>query len=218
MNSGSQVTDTNVSGSATAGTGTLLSSNVTRGHVIGHSSDGVGVAIDKDVTLTDVVVTGMSVSQSGVQVNSKISNIGDSTINGSSEIGAGVSLNGTISGGELRGHSVSGSGLYITGDSYVNGVNVQSASDQGAAVQMDGKLSTLGSSLNGQGLPDTEVVDDVRQAAYQQHGVIANTEHMNHPTVEFGYRGTENPVSVEICTDSECSRLDVGTLVTPARH
>ncbi|EEI1253458.1 hypothetical protein GJ179_11565 [Salmonella enterica subsp. enterica] len=83
---------------------------------------------------------------------------------------------------------------------------------------MDGKLFTSDSFLNGQPLHDTVVVDAIRQAAYQQHGVIANIEHMKHPTMASGYRELDKPVSVEICIDSKCNRLDMGTLLGPVRQ
>ncbi|AXC66969.1 hypothetical protein DOE63_16410 [Salmonella enterica subsp. diarizonae serovar 59:z10:-] len=202
---------TTVAGTASGtGTGTLLSGDVTGGVVNGHSADGVGVATDRDVTLTDVAVSGTSVSHSGVQINSHVSNAGSASITGSSESGAGVSLNGTVSGGVLKGHSLGGPGLHVTVDSHVNGVDVSSSSEQGPAVQMDGTLSTSDSSLNGQHLPDTAVVDVVRQAAYQQQGVISHTERQEHPV--------DKSVSVEVCTDGQCRKLDVGTLLRPVRQ
>ncbi len=218
---GNIVSNSNMTVAGTAsgtGTGTLLSGDVTGGVVNGHSTDGIGVATDRDVTLTDVAVNGTSVSHSGVQINSHVSNAGSASITGSSERGAGVSLNGAVSGGVLKGHSVRGPGLHVTDKSYLNSVDVNSLSEQGPSVQMDGKLLTSDSFLNGQPLHDTVDVDAIRQAVYQQQGVIANIEHMKHPTMASGYRELDKPVSVEICIDSKCNRLDMGTLLGPVRQ
>lgn len=210
---------TTVTGSSSGnGTGMLLSGNVTGGVMNGHSTDGVGVNTVRDIVLNGVAVNGTSVSHNGVQVNSHVTNTGSAVITGSSESGAGVSLNGTVSGGVLKGHSVRGPGLHVTGDSLVNGVDVSSSSEQGAAVQMDGKLSSADSSLNGQELQDTATTDTLRQAVYQQQGVISHTERQKHPAMASGYRGQDKPVSVEICTDGQCRKLEAGTLLRPVRQ
>ncbi|HFE6714951.1 TPA: filamentous hemagglutinin N-terminal domain-containing protein [Salmonella enterica subsp. enterica serovar Newport] len=210
---------TTVTGAASGnGTGMLLSGSVAGGVINGHSTDGVGVSTDRNVTLTDVAVNGTSVSHSGVQVSSDVTNTGSTVITGSSESGAGVSLNGTVSGGALKGHSVSGPGLHVTGDSQVNSVEVSSSSEQGSEVQMDGNLSSADSSLNGQALQDTVTTDILRQAAYQQQGVISHTARQKHPAMASGYKEQDKPVSVEICADGQCRKLDAGMLARPVRQ
>ncbi|WP_409528558.1 beta strand repeat-containing protein [Salmonella enterica] len=204
---------TTVTGTSSGnGTGTLLSGDVAGGVVNGHSTDGVGVSTDRNVTLADVAVNGTSVSYSGVLVNSHVTNTGSAVITGSSESGDGVSLNGTVSGGGLKGHSVSGAGLHITGDSQLNGVDVSSSSEHGQDVLVDGNSPSADSSLNEPGLQDT-----ARQVVYQQHGVISHTESQGHPVMTSGYRGQDKPVSVEICTDGQCRKLDAGSLLRPAQ-
>ncbi|MLU20595.1 hypothetical protein DRK59_26980 [Salmonella enterica subsp. diarizonae] len=151
-------------------------------------------------------------SYSGVLVNSHVTNTGSAVITGSSESGDGVSLNGTVSGGGLKGHSVSGAGLHITGDSQLNGVDVSSSSEHGQDVLVDGNSPSADSSLNEPGLQDT-----ARQVVYQQHGVISHTESQGHPVMTSGYRGQDKPVSVEICTDGQCRKLDAGSLLRPAQ-
>ncbi|HFE7434991.1 TPA: hypothetical protein ACF99E_005082 [Salmonella enterica subsp. enterica serovar Newport] len=210
---------TTVTGAASGnGTGMLLSGSVAGGVINGHSTDGVGVSTDRNVTLTDVAVNGTSVSHSGVQVSSDVTNTGSTVITGSSESGAGVSLNGTVSGGALKGHSVSGPGLHVTGDSQVNSVEVSSSSEQGSEVQMDGNLSSADSSLNGQALQDTVTTDILRQAAYQQQGVISHTARQKHPAMASGYKEQDKPLSVEICADGQCRKLDAGMLARPVRQ
>ncbi|ENQ3933514.1 hypothetical protein ACEF99_005517, partial [Salmonella enterica subsp. enterica serovar Newport] len=134
---------------------------------------------------------------------------------GSSESDAGVRLNGTVSGGSLTGHSVSGPGVHVVGDSQLNGVEVKALSESGNTIQIDGSLSSGGSSLNGQSLSDIVTANIIRQEAYQQQGVISNTERLKHPAVASGYRGQDKPVSVEICTNGECRQIDVGTVDVP---
>lgn len=211
--------NTTVTGISTGkGTGTLLSGNVMGGVVSGRSADGVGVDTGSDIILSEVVVNGTSATHNGVRVNGHVSNVGSVVISGNSENGAGVSLDGAVSGGALKGHSVSGPGLQVTGESRINGVEVTSSSEHGPGVQMDGALSSSGSSLNGQHIQDTVVVNAARQTAYQQQGVISHTERQGHAVIASGYRGQDKPVSVEICTDGKCSMLDAGSLVRPARQ
>lgn len=201
---------TTVIGTASGtGTGTLLSGDVTGGVVNGHSADGVGLGIDREVTLTDVAVSGTSVSHSGVQVNSHVLNTGSASITGRSDSGAGVSLNGTVSGGVLEGHSVSGPDMYIAGDNNANGVDVSSSSEQGPAVQTDGSPSPAGSKQ------DTATTQSFRQASYLLQGVISHTDRMKHPGALSGYRAQDKAVDVEICTEEECRKLDVDPLSGP---
>ncbi|HAF4829874.1 TPA: filamentous hemagglutinin N-terminal domain-containing protein [Salmonella enterica] len=203
--------DTTVTGtSAGSGTGTLLSGNVTGGVVNGNSADGVGVSIDRDITLQDVAVRGASVSQSGVLVSGNVSNVGTTEITGRSERGPGVTLNGTVSGGILDGHSASGAGLHVTGDSQVNDVVVRSSSDAGTSMQVDGNLSSAGSSLNGRSLLGTAVETAIRQAANQEQAVVSQSERLKRPSVASGYRELDKTISVEICTEGQCRKLDVG--------
>ncbi|EHW7943252.1 hypothetical protein K2T44_004468, partial [Salmonella enterica] len=207
---------TTVTGTSTgSGTGTILSGNVTGGIVNGHSTDGTGVKIEQNITLDSVTVNGTSTSQNGVLVSGHVESTGTTMITGSSESDAGVRLNGTVSGGSLTGHSVSGPGVHVVGDSQLNGVEVKALSESGNTIQIDGSLSSGGSSLNGQSLSDIVTANIIRQEAYQQQGVISNTERLKHPAVASGYRGQDKPVSVEICTNGECRQIDVGTVDVP---
>lgn len=207
-----------IAGESVSGRGVYIDGDVTGGVVSGRSADGVGVETGRDIILSDVVVNGTSATHNGVRVNGHVSNAGSVVISGNSENGAGVSLNGTVSGGALKGHSVSGPGLQVTGESRINGVEVNSSSEHGPGVLMDGTLSSSGSSLNGQHIQDTVVVNAARQTAYQQQGVISHTERQGHAVMASGYQGQDKPVSVEICTDGKCSRLDAGSLAHPVRQ
>ncbi|EBK1960008.1 hypothetical protein LZ92_28290, partial [Salmonella enterica] len=108
----------------------------------GNSADGVGVSTEQMLTLNGVTVNGTSASQSGVLVSGHVESTGATMITGSSASDAGVRLNGTVSGGSLTGHSVSGPGVHVTGDSHLNGVEVSSSSESGEAIQTDAPLSS----------------------------------------------------------------------------
>ncbi|EFO9811939.1 filamentous hemagglutinin N-terminal domain-containing protein [Salmonella enterica subsp. enterica serovar Enteritidis] len=213
---------TTVTGTSTgSGTGAILSGNVTGGIVNGNSADGVGVSTEQMLTLNGVTVNGTSASQSGVLVSGHVESTGATMITGSSASDAGVRLNGTVSGGSLTGHSVSGPGVHVTGDSHLNGVEVSSSSESGEAIQTDAPLSSSDSTLNGQTLPDmsvpdtsgpdTSTPDTIRQAVYREQGVTSHTERLSHPAKASGPQGQDKPVSVEICEENRCS-----TLVVPA--
>lgn len=218
---------TTVTGTSTgSGAGAILSGNVTGGIVNGNSADGVGVSTEQMLTLNGVTVNGTSASQSGVLVSGHVESTGATMITGSSASDAGVRLNGTVSGGSLTGHSVSGPGFHVTGDSHLNGVEVSSSSESGEAIQTDAPLSSSDSTLNGQTLPDmsvpdtsvpdtsgpdTSTPDTIRQAVYREQGVTSHTERLSHPAKASGPQGQDKPVSVEICEENRCS-----TLVVPA--
>ncbi|EHC1184052.1 filamentous hemagglutinin N-terminal domain-containing protein [Salmonella enterica] len=208
---------TTVTGTSTgSGAGAILSGNVTGGIVNGNSADGVGVSTEQMLTLNGVTVNGTSASQSGVLVSGHVESTGATMITGSSASDAGVRLNGTVSGGSLTGHSVSGPGVHVTGDSHLNGVEVSSSSESGEAIQTDAPLSSSDSTLNGQTLPDMSVPDTsgpdtIRQAVYREQGVTSHTERLSHPAKASGPQGQDKPVSVEICEENRCS-----TLVVPA--
>ncbi|EDE6687178.1 filamentous hemagglutinin N-terminal domain-containing protein [Salmonella enterica subsp. enterica serovar Apeyeme] len=218
---------TTVTGTSTgSGTGAILSGNVTGGIVNGNSADGVGVSTEQMLTLNGVTVNGTSASQNGVLVSGHVESTGATMITGSSASDAGVRLNGTVSGGSLTGHSVSGPGVHVTGDSHLNGVEVSSSSESGEAIQTDAPLSSSDSTLNGQTLPDmsvpdmsvpdtsgpdTSTPDTIRQAVYREQGVTSHTERLSHPAKASGPQGQDKPVSVEICEENRCS-----TLVVPA--
>ncbi|EIZ5736809.1 filamentous hemagglutinin N-terminal domain-containing protein [Salmonella enterica] len=213
---------TTVTGTSTgSGAGAILSGNVTGGIVNGNSADGVGVSTEQMLTLNGVTVNGTSASQSGVLVSGHVESTGATMITGSSASDAGVRLNGTVSGGSLTGHSVSGPGVHVTGDSHLNGVEVSSSSESGEAIQTDAPLSSSDSTLNGQTLPDmsvpdtsgpdTSTPDTIRQAVYREQGVTSHTERLSHPAKASGPQGQDKPVSVEICEENRCS-----TLVVPA--
>ncbi|EAA9297868.1 hypothetical protein ADQ49_26435 [Salmonella enterica subsp. enterica] len=92
----------------------------------------------------------------------------------------------------------------------MNDVVVRSSSDAGTSMQVDGNLSSAGSSLNGRSLLGTAVETAIRQAANQEQAVVSQSERLKRPSVASGYRELDKTISVEICTEGQCRKLDVG--------
>ncbi|ECB6686552.1 hypothetical protein DSB34_22765 [Salmonella enterica subsp. enterica] len=206
-NTGSSTVTGNASGS---GTGMELAGNVTGGVMNGNGADGPGVTIDQDITLKDTVVNGNSVSNSGVIIDSHVTN-NNSTINGYSGSGDGVSLNGTVTGGNLTGQSGNGAGLHVTGDSLLDRVNVTAS-----PVVLDGLLSTGGGTvLNGVTQYDSAAV---RRHIFEEQKRLPRSGELRDAAGASGIQERDRPVTVEVCTETRCRTLPVGTVNGPARQ
>ncbi|EBJ7125546.1 hypothetical protein DY703_26385 [Salmonella enterica] len=186
---------------------------MTGGTVNGNATDGTGVNVSGDSTLTDVTVNGNTTSGTGVDVNANLTNQGSTTITGNSGSGAGVGLNGTVTGGSLAGNSVSGPGLHVTGNSTLNGVDVTASSQSGPGMQMDGMLSVSGgTTLNGEVQKDSA---EFRRQVFEHQKQLSRSDTVRDAYRASGYRVEEKPVSVEICTDGECRTLETGYADAP---
>ncbi|EBH1518317.1 filamentous hemagglutinin N-terminal domain-containing protein [Salmonella enterica subsp. enterica serovar Pensacola] len=120
----------------------------------GVSESGEGVNLDSklNVHLHDAIIYGKSESSAGVNIvtgdgEGVVVNLGNNTITGESETGAGIVINGkniTIKDGTLKGTSASGEepGVSLVGgDNYVfDNVNVEGESEDGDGVSVGGVL------------------------------------------------------------------------------
>ncbi|EGC1287541.1 hypothetical protein H8526_001528, partial [Salmonella enterica] len=120
----------------------------------GVSESGEGVNLDSklNVHLHDAIINGKSKSSAGVNIvtgdgKDVAVNLGNNTITGESETGAGIVINGkniTIKDGTLKGTSASGEepGVSLVGgDNYVfDNVNVEGESENGDGVSVRGAL------------------------------------------------------------------------------
>ncbi|HGG5186118.1 TPA: hypothetical protein ACLGU7_005025, partial [Salmonella enterica] len=167
------------------------------GQLSGQSVSGSGVVVGDGVHLLNTTLTGSSGVGSGLQLNGMVMNT-DSVLRGQSGSGDGVSLNGTVTGGSLSGQSGSGAGMHVTGNSSVSGVNVSVS-----GVQLDG-----GTSLNGAALGDSSA--ERRQVYELQNRLSHNNRSLKQVVATSGYSEQEKPVSVDICTDGQCHKLDAG--------
>ncbi|HAF8819385.1 TPA: filamentous hemagglutinin N-terminal domain-containing protein [Salmonella enterica] len=206
---------TTVDGTASgSGSGIHLKGDVKDGVLTGTSVSGPGVKTDGDVVLNNTTLTGNSGSNSGLLLNGMVMNT-DSVLHGQSGSGDGVSLNGAVTGGSLSGQSGSGAGMHVTGNSTVSGVNVSASSGSGQGLQLDGVLSTAGgTTLNGVVQRDSSA--ERRQVYELQNRLSHNNRSLKQVVAISGYREQEKSVSVDICTDDQCHKLDAGASDRPA--
>ncbi|EAZ3130758.1 hypothetical protein B6441_25410 [Salmonella enterica] len=209
---------TEIHGTATGdGTGMSLGPDitVTDSKLYGESRSGAGVKVESRTRLRRTLINGKSAGGSGAVVNGEVSSDAGSAIAGNSGTGAGVLLNGSLTGGALTGHSGSGAGMLVTGNSQISGVNVNASSEGGTPLQVNGELSTTGGSLNGQGLDNSS---EKRQQVYEvQNRLSQNGHSLKQVLISSGYREQGTPVKVEICTDGQCRSLDAGMKDKPSR-
>ncbi|EHQ1784640.1 hypothetical protein JY197_004621, partial [Salmonella enterica subsp. enterica serovar Oranienburg] len=163
---------------------------------------------------TDVTLNGSTVNGTGVDITGNLTNKDNTTLTGNSVSGAGVGLNGTVTGGSLTGNSVSGPGMHVTGNSTLNGVEVNTSSQSGPAMKVDGMLSTAGgTTLNGEVQKDSA---EVRRQVYELQRRLSRPDTVQDAWHSSGYREQAKPVSVEICTaDGQCRTLNAGETDTP---
>ncbi|ELO0595448.1 TPA: hypothetical protein ACJGSF_005481 [Salmonella enterica subsp. enterica serovar Muenchen] len=120
-----------------------------------------------------------------------------------------------VTGGSLSGQSGSGAGMHVTGNSTVSGVNVSASSGSGQGLQLDGVLSTAGgTTLNGVVQRDSSA--ERRQVYELQNRLSHNNRSLKQVVAISGYREQEKSVSVDICTDDQCHKLDAGASDRPA--
>ncbi|EJY9248063.1 filamentous hemagglutinin N-terminal domain-containing protein [Salmonella enterica] len=205
---------TTVDGAASgSGIGIHLKGDVTDGVLTGTSVSGPGVKTEGDIVLNNNTLTGSSGSSSGLLLNGMVVNT-DSVLHGQSGSGDGVSLNGAVTGGSLSGQSGSGAGMHVTGNSTVRGVNVSASSGSGQGLQLDGVLSTAGgTTLNGAAQGDSSA--ERRQVYELQNLLSHNNRSLKQVVTTSGYSEQEKPVSVDICTDDHCHKLDAGASDRP---
>ncbi|HDD2124615.1 TPA: hypothetical protein PAP86_004996, partial [Salmonella enterica] len=194
----------------------LPGSSVSGGQLSGESVSGPGGVLDGNNHLLSTTLTGSSGSSgsnSGLLLNGMVMNT-DSVLYGWSGSGDGVSLNGTVTGGSLSGESENGTGVHVTGNSSVSGVNVSASSGSGQGLQLDGVLSTAGgTTLNGAAQGD--LLAERRQVYELQNLLSHNNRSLKQVVTTSGYSEQEKPVSVDICTDDHCHKLDAGASDRP---
>ncbi|EIZ7368868.1 hypothetical protein MNQ75_004771, partial [Salmonella enterica] len=137
--------------------------------VTGESTSGVGVNFSRNVnaTLVNATITGKSGSGVGVSITtgdtySKVADLNNNTITGTSDTSSGILINGnnvTITNGSLNGTSAgTGAGVALTGgtDYTIDGAVISGQSADGAGISASGNLSannnaTLSGTATGSG-------------------------------------------------------------------
>ncbi|ECF5901902.1 hypothetical protein FNH43_21610 [Salmonella enterica subsp. salamae] len=134
--------------------GATVTSTQPGGLVLNASATGDG---GTGITLGNATVSGHSEQGAGTTVSGHLVSDAASSVSGTSSQGDGLALNGgTLTGGQVSGHSETGSGVVTTGDSRIDGAVLNATSTQGTGLNVQGSLTktpgtTIGSSSS-QGL------------------------------------------------------------------
>ncbi|ELK9778882.1 filamentous hemagglutinin N-terminal domain-containing protein [Salmonella enterica] len=133
--------NTSISGNASsAGTGANISGTV-NGDISGGSQSGSGVHITDGANISQGShIAGNSTSGSGSTVEGNVTNGG--TITGNSTDGDGINMNASVSGGgAMSGNSENQSGVHVSGNSHLDGVDLNGTTTDGSGIQVDGNLT-----------------------------------------------------------------------------
>ncbi|ECS6407795.1 filamentous hemagglutinin N-terminal domain-containing protein [Salmonella enterica subsp. enterica serovar Poona] len=131
-----------INGSADSGAGITVNGTVNQGTLNGNSTSGPGIVFDDGANIThDATVSGNSISGSGAVINGNVSN--DGNITGTSEKGAGATVSGNLSGsGQVSGLALgSGAGIRTEGHVNVSGSQLRGNSVNGIDLVVSGTLS-----------------------------------------------------------------------------
>ncbi|EAT4156854.1 filamentous hemagglutinin N-terminal domain-containing protein [Salmonella enterica] len=189
--------DSVLDGQATGtGTGVELAGPVSGGVVTGFSEKGTGITAGKGSKLDNVAVTGKTADGVGVELNGQPDITGGATVKGE------VSGNGRVS--RIEGdddHDDWSDIPALTPDEQVPGGSHPAWPDQD-----NGREESVFRELQEHILQ----AEDSRASLYRPDRV----KDVVRPS---GYREQARPVSVDICTDGECRKLDVGQQDRPVR-
>ncbi|EDY2803904.1 filamentous hemagglutinin N-terminal domain-containing protein [Salmonella enterica subsp. enterica] len=131
-----------IKGSADSGAGITVNGTVNQGTLNGTSTSGAGAVFGDGANIThDATVSGNSTNGSGAVINGNVSN--DGNITGTSEKGAGATVSGNLSGsGQVSGLALgSGAGIRTEGHVNVSGSQLKGNSVNGTDLVVSGTLS-----------------------------------------------------------------------------
>ncbi|ECP9827457.1 filamentous hemagglutinin N-terminal domain-containing protein [Salmonella enterica] len=137
---------TTVNGTANgSGSGVDLSGNITGGSVTGNATGtGSGVSVSgSDSTATNTSISGNTADGTGVSISGNLTSAGSTTVSGNATgSGSGVHLNnGTVTGGLVQGDSLNGAGIRTEGHVNVSGSQLKGNSVNGTDLVVSGTLS-----------------------------------------------------------------------------
>ncbi|EGL5070027.1 filamentous hemagglutinin N-terminal domain-containing protein [Salmonella enterica] len=128
-----------------SGSGVDLSGNVTGGSVTGNATGtGSGVSVSgSDSTATNTSISGNTADGTGVSISGNLTSAGSTTVSGNATgSGSGVHLNnGTVTGGLVQGDSLNGAGIRTEGHVNVSGSQLKGNSVNGTDLVVSGMLS-----------------------------------------------------------------------------
>ncbi|MCG9160080.1 adhesin, partial [Yersinia enterocolitica] len=112
---------------------------------------GTGVQLDGNNTLDNTTLAGNASEGTGIDIDGPLTNKGNSTVDGKATDGDGVQLNGAISGGTVNGSSDTGSGIKVDGDSELDNATLNGNSPDGKGIEIVANLTgNHGSAVHGE--------------------------------------------------------------------
>ncbi|MFV8797915.1 filamentous hemagglutinin N-terminal domain-containing protein, partial [Yersinia sp. LJYL362] len=111
---------------------------------------GTGVQLDGNNILDNTTLTGNATQGAGVDIDGPITNKGNTSVNGKATEGDGVQLNGTVTDGTVNGTSDTGSGIKVDGDSKLDNATLNGNSPSGKGIEIIANLTgNHGSAVHG---------------------------------------------------------------------
>ncbi|EJJ4201403.1 filamentous hemagglutinin N-terminal domain-containing protein [Salmonella enterica] len=227
--------NTSISGNASsAGTGANISGTV-NGDISGGSQSGSGVHITDGANISQGShIAGNSTSGNGTTVEGNVTNGG--TITGNSTDGDGINMNASVSGGgAMSGNSENQSGVHVSGNSHLDGVDLNGTTTDGSGIQVDGNLTytegtTIDNAVNAGGsgqassgngnisiyvppVTPPDVNPDVPVATLQQvlrQQAVNSQAPLRQPATQAsGYQAKTRTVDISLCDGVECRSVSL---------
>ncbi|HDL6958134.1 TPA: filamentous hemagglutinin N-terminal domain-containing protein [Yersinia enterocolitica] len=102
---------------------------------------GSGVQLNGNNTLDNTTLAGSATEGVGIDIDGPLTNKGNSTLDGKATDGDGVQLNGVIAGGTVNGTSELGSGIKVDGDSELDNTTLNGNSSDGKGIDIAANLT-----------------------------------------------------------------------------
>ncbi|MDA5525023.1 adhesin, partial [Yersinia kristensenii] len=161
--------------------------------VLGNATgdNGTGVQLDGNNILDNTTLAGNATRGAGVDIDGPLTNKGNATVDGKATGGEGVELSGPITGGTVNGTSDSGSGIKVDGESSLNNATLNGTSPNGKGVEVTANLSgnhgsaVRGDTANGTGVDVAPNVALVGGGADDLLAVIGNATGDNGTGVQL---------------------------------
>ncbi|MDN0104222.1 filamentous hemagglutinin N-terminal domain-containing protein [Yersinia bercovieri] len=126
------------------------------GNAMGNNSS--GVQLDGNNYLDNTSLAGSATNGIGVDIDGPLTNQGNTTVDGNSSNGDGVELHGALTGGTVNGTSDSGRGIKIDGDTALDNATLSGSSTSGSGVAITANLTgSNGSAVQGETTDGTGV-------------------------------------------------------------
>ncbi|EIQ5377759.1 hypothetical protein LVC96_004754, partial [Salmonella enterica] len=137
--------NTTLNGSASGqGTGVSVAGNLQSDGgvtITGNASAGDGVQVSGNTSLNNATLSGTTLNGNGVNIAGNLTTDSDTRISGrSSANGTGVNIGGNLSGANVRGVSVGGTGIQLSDAAGITGTTLNGSSTSGNGLGMTGNV------------------------------------------------------------------------------